>query len=128
MIVSLSDLVRHLNLPEDQDVELLNQKLAVAHAIVGSFMGVDLSTEYTQWAAAVYMDPDPNNEVPGMELPVLVTPEVISNAPDPVKESVLRYAAHLYECREGLDPDARYPHPPSDALFDLLSPYRTWSF
>lgn len=129
MIVSLNDLVRHLNLPEDQDTELLTQKLEAAHTAVENATGLVFADEFTAYAPAVYedipQDPDPGND--GGYTTELVTPEVISDAPAPLKEAVLQYAAYLYEFRELASTGERITPLPL-GTFDLIAPYKQWSF
>ena len=117
MIVSLDALKAHLNITLPDDDALLVQKLAVSHTAVANFTGLNLSTAYTQYVAPVW-DEDGVN---------IITPAVESNAPAPIKEAVLKFAAHLYEYREPMALDEKSPAPPL-SVFDLIGPYKAWSF
>ena len=99
MIVSLDALKAHLNISENHDDAVLDQKLAAAHAAVARFTGLDLDEEYTE--------------------------EI---APADLVEGVLQYAAHLFAYREGQQFEQNAKAAAPLGVFDLLAPYKTWSF
>jgi hypothetical protein len=125
MIVSLETLKAHLNLTNDYDDGLLNSKLPVAQAAIGNFIGVDLATAYSQYVAAVYVTIPETGGVP--EHQELLTPAVESNAPAPIKEAVLQYAAYLFEYREPFITGERATPLPL-GIFDLVGRYKVWNF
>jgi len=114
MIVSLDNLKAHLNITFPDDDALLSQKLAVAETCVANYTG----TAFTEYSAYVPPVLDQSGTV--------TTPETLSNAPAPIKEAVLKYAAHLYEYRDN-GPESAPNMPPLD-VFDLVGPYRAWTF
>lgn len=117
MIVSLDALKAHLNITLDRDDALLAQKLEAAQVAVGNFIGTDISTEYSSYIPPVI---DGDGET-------VTTPAVESDAPAPIREAVLQFAAHLYEYREPMQLDDKAPAPPL-GVFDLIGPYKRWSF
>lgn len=120
MIVSLDALKAHLNITMDRDDALLSQKLEAAQVAVGNFIGKELADEYTSYTPAVMGTDDAGDEI-------VTTPAIESDAPAPIKEAVLQFAAHLYEYREPMQLDDKAPAPPL-GVFDLIGPYKTWSF
>lgn len=120
MIVPLDALKAHLNVTLNHDDALLSQKLDAAHAAVGNFIGKNLATEYSSYTPPVIDKDESGNDV-------VTTPAVESNAPAPIREAVLQFAAHLYEYREPMQLDDKAPAPPL-GVFDLIGPYKTWSF
>lgn len=98
MIVELEDLKRHLNVTFDTDDLLLEAKIAAAQAHVENAIG--FSIEET------YVDP-------------LIVPE-------PLKEAVRLYAAHLYENREATI--AGVTIMPVPGFHDIINSYREWTF
>lgn len=117
MIVSLDALKAHLNITIGIDDALLAQKLGAAHAAVANFTGLDFATKYSAYVPPVL----------AADGYTVATPAVESNAPAPIKEAVLQFAAHLYEYREPVQLDDKAPAPPL-GVFDLIGPYKTWSF
>ena len=128
MITSLDHLKAHLNIIEGNDDALLSAKLEASQVAVGNFLGIDLATAYTQFAATVYNPtPDPRYDEHGVDLTTILTAEVISDAPAPIKEAVLQLAAHLFEFRElVLTSDRATPLP--YGIFDLVGSYKVWHF
>lgn len=102
MIVTLEELKAHLNIITETDDVLLADKLVTAQAAVSNFMGVDAETGILDGNGDPYV-------------------------PAPVKEAVLQFAAHLYEYREPLALDDKAPSAPL-GVFDLIGPYKVWSF
>jgi Phage gp6-like head-tail connector protein len=126
MIVSLETLKAHLNLTNDYDDVLLNSKLPTAQAAIGNFIGVDLTTDYTQYVPAVYAA-IPVGQTTLEPLPELISPAVESDAPAPLKEAVLQYAAYLFEYREPFITGERATPLPL-GIFDLIGRYKVWNF
>lgn len=98
MIVALADLKAHLNITFDTDDALIAQKIEAAQAHVESDVGFSIKT--------VYADP-------------LVIPE-------PLREAVRLYAAHLYENREASIVGVSIMAVPG--YRDIINSYRDWSF
>lgn len=125
MIVPVQALADHLNIIGDGESALLLSKLQVAEVAVGNFIGLDLATEYSAYVPELTIagatGPD------GIYVEGVITPSVDSNAPAPIKEAVLKYAAHLYDYRELTAVDDERPGPPL-GVFDLVGPYRKWVF
>jgi uncharacterized phage protein (predicted DNA packaging) len=99
-VITLDDLKAHLNITIDADDDLLTDKLAAAQESVEGFIGSKLDD-------TAFPDGIPN----------------------PLKEAVRQYAAHLYESREpivigsGMNAVAM-----PLGVFDLVGPYRAWVF
>lgn len=117
MIVSLDALKAHLNITMAHDDALLGQKLEAAHVAVENFTGLTFAKEYIAYVP----------EVLAADGYTVATPAIQSNAPAPIKEAVLQFAAHLYEYREPVTIDGKAPAQPL-GVFDLIGPYKTWSF
>ncbi|WP_421695475.1 head-tail connector protein [Aestuariivirga sp.] len=118
MIVSLDALRAHLNITGEHDDKLLERKLEAAHVAVENFTGLNFSIAFTPWLP----------EEIDLETDEVTTPEVESNAPAPLKEGVLQFAAHLFTYREGQHFEENTPSAAPLGVFDLLAPYRAWSF
>lgn len=98
MIVSLADLKAHLNVTLDNDDALIAQKIAAAQAHVESDIGFSIET--------VYAEP--------------------LEVPEPLREAVRLYAAHLYENREASIVGVSIAAVPG--YRDIINSYRDWSF
>lgn len=98
-ILSVIDLKEHLNIAEGTDDGLIASKIDAAEAWIAQFIGVALDD------AEAFPD----------------------GTPEPIKEAIRQLVAHLYENREatlvGLSITDVSP-----GLFDLMAPYRVWSF
>lgn len=98
-ILSVIDLKEHLNIIDADDDSVIAAKIGAAEAWIAQFIGVALDDAETF--------PD--------------------GTPEPIKEAIRQLVAHLYENREatlvGLSITDVSP-----GLFDLMAPYRVWSF
>ncbi len=101
MVVSLTELKEHLGLDLDSTVDdaMLSDKIAAAQAHVESFVGGKLDD------IAVFPD----------------------GTPAPLKEAVKQLAGHWFDQRGPVQSgDRLFPVPMS--IWDMVGPYRTWSF
>ncbi|MEX0404053.1 head-tail connector protein [Aquibium sp. LZ166] len=98
-IVSVEDAKAHMNITTDADDDLIAGKIGAAEAWIGKFIGFALDDAETF--------PD--------------------GTPEPLKEAVRQLTAHLYENREATVVGISMSDV-SPGLFDLMSPYREWSF
>ncbi len=98
-VIDVPNLKAHLNITFATDDLLLADKLAAAQAAVESFIGKKLDDEETF--------PD--------------------GCPEPLKEAVRQYAAHLYANREPAIIGVSAQMLPLN-VFDLVGPYRCWVF
>jgi hypothetical protein len=98
-VITVGDLRQHLNLPDDQDADLLADKIVTAQACVEGYVGAALDD------AEAFPD----------------------GPPAPLKEAVRQFAAHLYENREPVLIGVNAQSLPL-GLFDLIGPYRAWAF
>lgn len=98
-IVGVGDVAGHLNIENGVAYDLLEQKIAVAEAWIAQFIGTPL---------------DDTEAFP-------------DGLPEPLKEAIRQLVGHLYENREatlvGLSMTDVSP-----GLFDLMAPYRSWTF
>lgn len=97
--IELADLKAHLNITFDHDDALLTAKLGAAQAAIEAYVGVALDDAETF--------PD--------------------GTPEPLKEAVRQFAAHLYENREPVVVGVNAQTMPLN-VFDLVGPYRAWAF
>jgi len=98
-IVGVHDVAEHLNIENGTDYDLLEQKIAVAENWIGKFIGIPLDDAETF--------PD--------------------GLPEPLKEAVRQLVGHLYENREATIIAASAELMPL-GLYDLMAPYRRWTF
>jgi uncharacterized phage protein (predicted DNA packaging) len=98
-VVSVADAKAHLNITDDADDTLISGKIAAAETWIGKFIGHELDDAYAF--------PD--------------------GTPDPLKEAVRQLVGHLYENREASIVAVSAEVLPL-GLFDLMAPYREWSF
>jgi len=98
-VLTVADIKSHANISIAADDAMLADKIAAAEAWIAAFIGKPL---------------DDATAFPG-------------GTPQPIKEAVRQLVAHLYENREatlvGLNITDVSP-----GLFDLLNPYRDWTF
>lgn len=98
-ILSVADVKAHANITISEDDTLLEGKIAAAEAWIGKFIGTPLDDATTF--------PD--------------------GTPEPLKEAVRQLVAHLYENREASIVAVSAELMPL-GLYDLMAPYREWSF
>lgn len=98
-ILSVEDVKAHANITISEDDTLLEGKIAAAEAWVGKFIGTPLDD------ATAFPD----------------------GTPEPLKEAVRQLVAHLYENREASIVAVSAELMPL-GLYDLMAPYREWSF
>lgn len=100
MMISTTDLRRHLNITGTDDDVLLGEKILAA-------------SEWVSLYTAIPNECDPDEDA--------------CDIPEPVKEAVRQLAAHLYENREATLIGVTSQSLPF-GLLDLLMPYRAWVF
>ncbi|HDZ73497.1 MAG TPA: phage gp6-like head-tail connector protein [Aurantimonas coralicida] len=98
MIVDLADLKAQLRVDHDDDNVLIEQKIAAAQAHVENAIGFPIEETYAA--------------------PLVV--------PEPLKEAVRLYAAHLYENREASIVGVTII--PVPGFQDIINSYRDWTF
>ncbi|TCT12665.1 putative phiE125 gp8 family phage protein [Tepidamorphus gemmatus] len=117
--ITVHDLKAHLNITHSGDDDLLAGKIAAASAWIDRFLEVPLA-DYPV-AEPPEMTPE---EAEAFDFEAF---DPYAGVPAPIKEAVRQLAAHLYENREaslvGITAEA-VPF----GLFDLIGPYRAWSF
>ena len=116
MIHSLEQLKAHLNITTNYDDALLTTKLEAAQAAVANFIGIDLEATYASYQPPTY-------DVDGF----IDQAAIESDAPAPIKEAVLQYAAYLFEYREPVSTGER-AQPLPLGIFDLVGSYKVWNF
>src|SRR3954469_17474540 len=100
-VVTLDEVKAHLNVTIADDDDLLTAKIAAAQASVESFIGAKLDD------AVAFPD----------------------GAPEPLKEAIRQYTAHLYDNREPISIGSGISAVPLPlSVFDLVGPYRVWVF
>jgi hypothetical protein len=121
MLISVQELRNHLNLELGEEEDLfLENKLAAAEQSIGKFMGVDLEVTYYVPDSCVAGEEEGEFECPA-------PPAGKALLPAPLREAILQLAAHFYENREPVLVGAGAQALPYN-VFDLVGPYRNWSF